>query len=110
MSVRRVIGEEGPEVIDHVTKAELFYGDRSKHRGVRALVKWINIHTHSPYCRGFTANGRCRIGYDLHKTVHKTTLKKYTNRVTYWRRREEDLKKVPYNPDLTMKYKALMKV
>ncbi|KAI0559822.1 Helitron helicase-like domain containing protein [Gracilaria domingensis] len=87
---------DDPEIIDSLIKAELPRGQSQEDQELRALVKRFNIHRHSPYCRGRTRN--------------ETTIEDLTNRVTYRRRTEEDLKVVPYNPDLTRKYKAHINV
>ncbi|KAI0560136.1 Helitron helicase-like protein [Gracilaria domingensis] len=97
---------DDPEIIDSLIKAELPRGQSQENQELRALVKRLNIHRHSPYCRRRTRNGHSRFGYDHMDVVPETTIDDLTNRVTYRRRTEEDLKVVPYNPDLTRKYKA----
>ncbi|KAI0558603.1 hypothetical protein FGB62_199g01 [Gracilaria domingensis] len=101
---------DDPEIIDSLIKAELPRGQSQEDQELRALVKRFNIHRHSPYCRGRTRNGHCRFGYDHMDVVPETTIDDLTNRVSYRRRTEEDLKVVPYNPDLTRKYKAHINV
>ncbi|KAI0559299.1 hypothetical protein FGB62_159g05 [Gracilaria domingensis] len=98
------------EIIDSLIKAELPRGQSQEHQELRALVKRFNIHRHSPYCRGCTRNGQCRFGYEHRNVVPVTTIDGLTNRVSYRRRTEEDLKVVLYNLDLTRKYKVHINV
>ena len=95
---------EDPEEIDKMISAELPRSESS--RELRELVKRFNIHRYSAYCRGRTSTGRCRFGYDENIISQETTIDAITSRAVYHRRRQEDLKVVPYCPKLTKRYKA----
>lgn len=77
---------------------------------LRELVRKFNIHRHSPYCRGRTSNSQCRFGYDDMVVTQETYIDPTCNRVVYRRRSEQDLKVVPYNADLTRRYRAHINV
>lgn len=76
----------------------------------RQLVRELNIHRRSPYCRGRTRNRRCRLKYDDMTITLQTYIAQTCKNVPCRRRDDEDLNGVSYNADFTGTYSGQISV